>query len=295
MSATSHNPRFGLLSYPGVANLGDAIQSLAAKRFLPRVDVRIVRERIAQPPDGDGPVRLIANGWFMHDPRQWPPHPAIAPLLISIHFAETDFGRFQRWRPRPVDRLLVGAGAEYLRAHGPVGARDAFTAEELSKRDIPNHLSGCLTLTLPARTLPREDFIVACDLPPALLSHLQRSTRRRVVTVSHTGKPNRGALAQEAEAEEMLSLYARAAAVVTTRVHAALPCLALGTPVLLVEQNARERRVSDIVGLVHSAQAHDFLRHRHDFDLAAPPPNPDSFRPLAAALEEKCRAFVSNP
>lgn len=288
-------PRFGLLSYPGVANLGDAIQSLAAKRFLPRVDVRIARERIAQPPEGEGPVRLIANGWFMHDPRQWPPHPAIEPLLISMHFAATDFGRFQRWRPRPVDRLLTGAGADYLRAHGPVGTRDAFTAEELSKRGIPNYLSGCLTLTLPPRPMPRADFIVACDLPPALLAHLRRSTRRRVVAVSHTGKPHRDPAAQEAEAEEMLSLYARAAAVVTTRVHAALPCLALGTPVLLVEQDARERRVRDIAGLVHSVPAGAFLQGRHAFDLAAPPANPEAFRPLAAALEDKCRAFVSRP
>ena len=38
--------RFGLLSYPAVANLGDAIQSLAAKRFLPRVDLRVPRERM---------------------------------------------------------------------------------------------------------------------------------------------------------------------------------------------------------------------------------------------------------
>lgn len=295
MSAIDPPPRFGLLSYPGVANLGDAIQSLAAKRFLSRVDVRIVRERIADEPDGDGPVRLIANGWFMHDPKQWPPHPAIEPLLISMHFAANDFGRFQRLRPRPIDRLLAGAGADYLRARGPVGARDAFSAEELSKRGIPNYLSGCLTLTLQPRALPRADFIVACDLPPLELSHLQRSTARRVVAVSHTGKPHRDPIAQEAEAEEMLSLYASAAAVVTSRVHAALPCLALGTPVLLVQQARAERRISDIAGLVHSVHARDFLRNRHDFDLAAPPANPEHFRPLAAALEEKCRAFVSRP
>ncbi len=295
MNAVRHSPRYGLLSYPGVANLGDAIQSLAAKRFLPRVDVRIPRERIADEPGGEGQVRLIANGWFMHDPRQWPPHPAIAPLLISMHFAETDFGRFQRWRARPLDRLLVGAGADYLRQHGPVGARDAFTAEELSKRDIPNYLSGCLTLTLPAIALPREDYVVACDLPAAQFGHLQRAARRPVIAVSHTGKPHRDPDAQEAEAEEVLSLYARAAAVVTTRVHAALPCLALGTPVLLVQQNRHERRVSDVAGLVHSAEARHFLSDRHDFDFADPPANPEHFRPLAVALEERCRAFISAP
>lgn len=285
--------RFGLLSYPGVANLGDAIQSLAAKRLLPRVDLRIPRERLSEPPGGEGRVRLIANGWFMANPRRWPPHPAIEPLLISMHFAETDFGRFQRWRPRPLDRLLAGAGADYLRAHGPVGARDAFTVEELSKRDIPCYLSGCLTLTLRRPPdLPREDFVVACDLPRAQLAQLRRLSSRRVIVVSHTGKPPRDALAQEAEAEEMLALYGRAAAVVTTRVHAALPCLGLGTPVLLLEQPGQGRRVGDIAGLVHSCQGHDFAQSCHGFDLAGPPANPETFRPLAALLESKCKDFI---
>jgi hypothetical protein len=241
-------------------------------------------------------VRLIANGWFMHDTRQWPPHPLIDPLLISMHFAATDFGRFQRWRTRPLARLLAGAGARYLQAHGPVGARDLFSAEEMTKRDIPCYLSGCLTLTLRRPSdLPREDFVVACDLPADQLSHLQRSTRRRLVIVSHTGKPSRDPAAQEAEAEEKLALYGRAAAMVTTRVHAALPCVALGTPVLLLQQDRPERRVSDIAGLVHSAHGSEFLRNHHDFDLSDPPANPEAYRPFAALLENKCRAFVTRP
>jgi hypothetical protein len=288
--------RFGLLSYPGVANLGDAIQSLAARRFLPRVDLHVPRELLSQQPEGDGPVRLIANGWFMQNPRFWPPHEAIEVLPISMHFAETDFGRFQRWRPRPLDRLLAGAGADYLRAVGPIGARDDFTADQLNKRGIPAYLSGCLTLTLelPSGT-PRDDFLIACDLTEVHLAHLKRQTDRRVISISHTGKPYRDAFAQEAEATEVLGLYARAAAVVTTRVHAALPCLAFGTPVLLIEQSGQGRRVSDVAELVHSCLGHEFLRHGHDFDLAAPPPNPETFRPLAALLEAKCRTFVSRP
>lgn len=288
--------RFGLLSYPGVSNLGDAIQSLAARRFLPRVDLRVPRERMSERPAGDGPVRLIANGWFMENWRYWPPHEMIDPLLISMHFAEHDFRRFHSLRPRPLDKLLVGPGAEYLRARGPVGARDEGTLEELERRGIPAYLSGCLTLTLQRPTeCIREDFVVACDLSPLLQAHLQRLTRRRVIVVSHGNKPSRIPDIQEADAEATLDLYARAAAVVTTRVHAALPCLALETPVLLVDQSSRGRRVHDAARLVHSCQGYDFLRNRHDFDLAVPPPNPDAFRPLVPVLEEKCRAFVSRP
>lgn len=288
--------RYGLFSYPGLVNLGDAIQSVAARRFLPRVDLRIPRERVSQPPEGGGPIRLIANGWFMHDARRWPPHPAIEPLLISMHFADHDFGRFQRWRAKPLDRLLAGAGADYLRARGPVGARDPFTAEQLNRCSIPNYHSGCLTMTLRRDDeRAREDFIVACDLAPAELEVLRRKTRRRVVVVTHIGAPVTDPLAHEAEAEAMLTLYSCATAVVTTRVHAALPCLGLETPVLLLQRPREGRRVSDAAKLVHSGQGADFVGGRLDFDFDAPPPNPETFRPLAAGLEAACRAFVSRP
>ena len=286
-------PKFGLLSYPPNANLGDAIQSLAARQFLPRVDAHIAREDISAAPAIDGNVRLICNGWFMHQPDRWPPNPAIEPLLVSMHFAETDFERFQRFRPRPLERLLVGSGADYLRQWGPVGARDEFSAEQLEGHGIPAYLSGCLTLTLqrPAH-IPHGDYIVACDLPVAQLEHLYRITDRPTVVVIHKNPGYDTPRRQEDAAQQLLNLYAEAAAVITTRIHAALPCLAFGTPVLLIEQ-AYGRRVSDVAKLLHSCQGADFLFDRYDFDLTNPFANPEDFRPLAAALEAKCRAFVS--
>ena len=79
-------PEFGLLTAAST-NLGDEIQALAARRFLPRVDRLVERERIDADPGGDGPTRVIVNGWFMHDPRRWPPHPKLEPLPISLHLS----------------------------------------------------------------------------------------------------------------------------------------------------------------------------------------------------------------
>lgn len=286
-------PRFGLLSYPGIANLGDTIQSLAARRFLPQVDVLIERERIAAPPaDGAGQVKAILNGWFMHAPENWPPHPAIEPLPISMHFAEPGTSRLRRWVRSPLDRMLSGAGAEYLRRWGPVGARDRFTLEALLARDIPAYHSGCLTLTLRLPTAPRSDCIVACDLSDAALVQLRRTTSRPIVEVSHLGGEILHHADQQAAAMHLLGTYASAAAVVTTRIHAAMPCLALGTPVLLLHAEQPPRRISDVAGLLHACSVQAFLDDRHDFGLVNPPPNPETFRSLVAPLEQRCRAFT---
>lgn len=289
----SSAPAFGLLSYPGIANLGDTIQSLAARRFVPHIDALIPRERLAEAPAHPGPLKTILNGWFMHDPAFWPPHPAIHPLLVAMHFAEPGVSRLQRWKASPLDRMLSGAGGEWLHRWGPVGARDPWTLEVLEARGIPAWHSGCLTLTLPPRDLPRGDTVVACDVPDEAIATLRRLTSGPLLSVSHLGGECLDYSEQIRAAERLLDAYSGAKAVVTTRIHCALPCLALGTPVLLLHADAPGRRVGDMLPLLRSASFAEFVALRYDFDLAAPPPNPGTFRPLAAKLEQVCAAFVA--
>jgi hypothetical protein len=275
-------PRFGLLDYPGLANLGDTIQALAARRFLPRVDILVPRERLSSPlAEHGGPVRMILNGWFMHDTAFWPPNPAIEPLLISMHFVQGGRPRLRRWVRSRLERMLSGAGAEFLRRWGPVGARDAFSLEQLERRGIPAYHSGCLTLT--------------CDVPPDALAQLRRTATGPVEEVTHLIGEHLDATEREAAANALLDRYAAAAAVVTTRIHAALPCLALGTPVLLVHDARPPRRVGDMTALFHSCPLEDFATGRHGFDFANPPPNPDGFIPLAHDMTRRCEAFVATP
>ena len=286
-------PCFGLLDYPGIANLGDTIQALAARRFLPGVDVLIERERLSAPPGGGAvPVRAILNGWFMHAPENWPPHPSIEPLALSMHFAEPGVSRLQRWARSPLERMLTGAGGDWLRRWGPVGARDPGTLEHLHRHDIPAYHSGCLTLTLRAPGIVRGEHVVASDLSPAALAQLRRATRRPVVETTHLGGEHLDHAGRHAAARGLLESYAAATAVVTTRIHAAMPCLALGTPVLLVHDERPSRRIGDVAALVHSCRESDFLAQRQGFDPDDPPANPDAFRPLGAALEQACRSFT---
>ena len=64
---------FGLLTYLAWPeyNAGDYIQSVAASRFLPKVDRYVNREKLNE---YSGPeLKLIRNGWFQHRSTKWPP------------------------------------------------------------------------------------------------------------------------------------------------------------------------------------------------------------------------------
>ena len=59
----THNFQFGLLRYSSV-NIGDEIQSIAASRFLPRIDCLVQREKIKQFSSGIK-TKLIMNAWWV--------------------------------------------------------------------------------------------------------------------------------------------------------------------------------------------------------------------------------------
>src|SRR5262245_35722632 len=132
--------KFALLSYvsKNQNNLGDEIQSIAVRRFLPRVDVMIDREEL-DTFEASEPHHIVLNGWYMHRPERWPPSSALKPLITSFHIT-------QRERAAPFERadhlMLRGAGREYLAAHAPIGARDRNTQRLLEGAGIEAYFSG---------------------------------------------------------------------------------------------------------------------------------------------------------
>jgi hypothetical protein len=86
MQDPEQSAKFFLMSYNATNNIGDEIQSLAARQFLPRVDYFVDRERTnsfrAPHP---APVWGIMNGWFCHHSQNWPPSESISPFFVSMH------------------------------------------------------------------------------------------------------------------------------------------------------------------------------------------------------------------
>ena len=176
--------RYGLLSYNRTNNIGDEIQSLAARRFLPQVDDLVERDRLAdfQPEET---TRLICNGWFLHNPEMFQFNGNLEPLLISFHI--TPLSGADGLSSSFAHLLATVADTrEILKRYGPVGARDIYTWKLLQEFGIPSYFSGCLTLTLNNEAPKREEWIVVTDVHPSVMSHVRASSDREILSLRHS-------------------------------------------------------------------------------------------------------------
>jgi Polysaccharide pyruvyl transferase len=278
--------KFGLFTYR-THNIGDIIQSMAAAQFLPSVDCLVDRDRLNKAAE---PCKIIFNGWFTHRPQNWPPSPALDPLPISMHLSNEVSPMSKGLKP--AEALLSGASLEYFKAHAPIGARDLWTLDLLRTKGVDAYFSGCLTLTLGAgQAFERQDYICAVNLNTRMREALESRTTARIEVRSHNG--HTGSFDERVEiATDLLSLYARAKCVVTTKLHCALPCLALGTPVLLITSARDAYRFSGLLDLMRHCSESAFLDGNGDFDLDHPEPNPTDFLQYRTDLIRRMTTFV---
>ena len=287
--------KYGLLMCKNTDNIGDDIQSYAAKRFLPRIDVVIDRESLDSFRLESGqtePISVIMNAWYMHKKYNWPPAGLINPLFISMHVsAHGDLYRID-------DRFLDGLGGAYLRRFEPIGARDESTLSLLEKKGIRAYFSGCLTLTLSLPdTLEKSDEVILTDVNPAIAVTLKKQfPGENWQSVTHcVDPPAISTLAPDERleaVEALLHRYKRAKCVVTQRLHCALPCLALGTPVLLLYEEWSLDRMSSFLPLLNSIPVGQAANGRCRYNISSPPANPTKYLKYRHTLEERCCAFI---
>lgn len=252
--------KYGLLSYAEnkrFFNVGDNIQSLAAKQFLPRVDEYVNREKLGEYSGEE--LKMILNGWFTHNIHNWVPSEQIDPLFVSFHMNNT-----------AAPHMLNEKGIAYLKKHQPIGCRDQFTVDTLKEKGIDAYFTGCLTLTLDTYKVDDsergEDIYIVDPLYGYTTSTKVTYDYKRFLrsiqngSIFKIGKRNKhlksiidadllkSAIYIEQEppalkftdaekfkmAEDLLHRYAKAKLVITSRIHCALPCLAMGTPVIFI-------------------------------------------------------------
>lgn len=291
-SATS--VKFGLYKYTNSTNIGDEIQSIAARRFLPQVDYFIDRDKVGdwylpkhKKKDDTTFTKLIANSWYMSEPFAWPIQNAdIDPLFISMHI-ETEI-------PKVKEIFSSPESVEYLKQHQPIGCRDISTEKFFQKLGIQTYFSGCLTLTLRRDPyIKKEEFILAAGVNDATYEKIKEQTDRVVIRIdSHSENED-----SFQTAEKYLYLYQSAHCVVTSRLHAMLPSLALETPVLFISDGAMTASLSRFDGLqelTHSLTESEYLSNPSRYDVNKPPKNPKEYRALRAKLIEKCYKFTGH-
>ncbi len=262
---------YGLTWRPRTDNQGDDLVALAALQHLPRADFMLDADALDAPLSGlkdEDRLVLLCPGVFLRSSAHWPPEKHIAPVCLGVHISSED-----AWG-LPLD-TLDGTGLEALAAIAPIAARDVRTANRLARLNIPHTLTGCLSLTLEHPNVSRKG-VICCDVPEDAVTAI-RAFRRDVTAVSHTLRdPSPDFETRMADARKLLSAYASAEMVFTRRLHCAMACLAVGTPVMLLYHPEYEdiSRFAPMDAMVRRQSVEEFLRDLQLHGTPAPWRNP---------------------
>ena len=95
-------------------------------------------------------------------------------------------------------------------------------------------------------------------------------------------------------ARNILRKYARARLVITSRIHCALPCLALGTPVVLVTKKYDNLRYGGLSELLNHVWLNDLGKVQANFKInSGDIKNSDEFVKYAEKLRKICSDFIN--
>jgi hypothetical protein len=189
---------------------------------------------------------------------------------------------------------------EALAACGPIASRDERTASRLAKLGIPHTLTGCMTLALEHRKMKRAG-VICCDVPEEVVSAI-RDFRQDVTVLTHAvSDPSPDFDRRMADAKALLRRYASAEMVFTRRLHCAMACLAVGTPVLLLYRPEYEdvSRFAPMDMMVRRQPVEDFIREIRRHGMPAPWRNPADIgaiqRKLLSEVAEGIRRAETQP
>ena len=279
--------KYGLLKY-STDNVGDSIQGIAARKFLPQIDYFFERDNMDATKTSPGEtVKVIINGWWGDGPENWPPLDQNLDVLpISMYVEDRIQKEFQKPRSKMV-----------LNFFGPVGARSRGTKKFLSGIGVDSYFSGCLTLTLNAeKSVKKRDFVLAVDVSDEVYNTMIEQTERKVIRLGVLRPLTNNIEEQYKMAELYLYLYQSAHAIVTTRLHTMLPSIALGTPVLFLNDilGHDDVRFSGLSELAHNLSSADYIAAPQDFSLDKPPKNKQDYLRIRKELEQRCQAFTGH-
>ena len=328
-------------------NIGDYIQALASLQYYPQLDGFLDRDEDLKDYAGET-CKIIMNGWYMHNPKNWPPSEKIVPLFVAFHL-----------NVLAKNELTSERSIEYFKQHEPIGCRDKKTMEILKQYGINAYFSGCMTLTLGKKyhneVKDNTTYIVDPPFEVRLnyrlvikaLRHLMkfpidilrliqmrklRFLRGRNIlkkclkaslyhqeysrVFSRDIVMNSIYICQESkyyidsfhtemerlkEAERLVKQYAKARLVITSRIHCALPCLGLETPVIYIERKQdSETSTCRLDGLreLFNVITLDKGKLEATFDTELPlsgkniPSNKDLWHSLAYDLDCCCNSFI---
>jgi len=184
---------------------------------------------------------------------------------------------------------------DYLKKQAPFGCRDYDTLDFFRNHGIEAYFSGCLTLLIKNPNIGRRhtENIYLVDVKSEFTQILPLEVQEKAITVTHNMKDTNmyDSLARFTAAYQLMETYASAKLVITQRIHCALPCVAMGTPVIFINSSVmpggggtKTKSSSRTVGLtplfhtvdLYAASMESARGWLKNFSWYNPPPNPNT-------------------
>lgn len=244
-------------------NLGDDIQTYAVSLLMPVPEYYVNRESIS---NWVPACKVVMAGWYKHLELDWPPHENIIPLFLAFHAAAKN---------------CISEHIDYLAKWTPIGCRDLHTVELCRGYGLEAYFSGCVTLTLRPLEVPPLHKPIFIDVTvPEGIDHAKGN-----VWISGDQPGQR-----LEKARQRLEWLASASCVVTSRLHVALPCAAMGVPVLLIPP-PNDGRFSGLLQFVNHLEAYDEDAIRRFVECPMENPNPGKRMEVADEIRRRVAEF----
>lgn len=246
--------KYAILGYSTI-NIGDDIQSYVTSTLLD-IDYIIDRDDYDKVYDREGnlcelsePVCLIMNGWFMHNVDYKTGHnnikfPIKNKYIIPIYISTC--------LSKDVRLLYNKECIEHYREHAPILCRDSTTLEELIEKSVPAENFGCLTQLLDIDKVPdneehKEKYTNSTIYIDCRALYERRNKEDKSFYFEHYihDLQNMNPKHRIDYAKDLLSKYKYAKKIYSSRLHAFLPCRAMGIDIDYVGDS--NYRVKDLV------------------------------------------------
>lgn len=220
------------------ANVGESIQAVTMSYIYEKIGIckdKIVKVDQCKIKEYDGeplifPLRLPLSKATVDN--FLPLKECITPIFMSLHLH---------------DDILSGREdlIAYFKKYEPVGCRDEQTCCFFRQHGIEAYIMGCYTVCLPKREKePVKGSTFLVDVSKELMEKIPSAIKRNAVILSQAVPFEEYPVThQEDERLEKVAefyldrYYNEADLVITSRLHAASPCMAMGIPVILASNN----------------------------------------------------------
>ena len=271
MTSSKSSKTFGIL-FANTTNLGDDVQTIAQMQYIPK-DVKTIIVDRENTDKESRKCNVIMNGWFLHEDKNFPPHPSVTPIYIAFHIEKKG--------------LVSDKAITHYKKYQPIGCRDLHTMNLLKRKGVDAYFSGCLTLTLRNPFVnPKRDKIYIVDahltskkVYPWGSDHLlakliPKYIRDQAEYIEHEipeGLDQNDMYARQKFVKEtLLNKYAQAKLVITSRLHCALPCVAFNTPCIALYSGLHtDNRWGGLKDYVHGYSS---INDKVNFDFKNPKP-----------------------